>query len=358
MDQELKNFRIKFNKKIPVDELLERALYEPKSGYYNNRIPFGKKGDFITSPIISNLFSEILGVWIISTWEKLKKPKKFNLVELGPGDGSLTKVLIDTFKRFPEFNKSKKLFLYEKSSLLKKIQKKKIDNKNIKWIKSFNKIKDGPIIFFGNEFFDAIPIKQFSQNNDQYLEKCYIVGKDGLKEVYKKASDVDISFLKSFKVLKGQKFIEYPKLGFHELDKIVKKISKHSGGVLLIDYGYLNPTNQNTLQTVMKNKKVKLDRLMNNLGKADITYLVNFNLLKEYFEIKNLKVKNIVTQRFFLEKMGIIERAKILEKNMNDDQKSNMFLTLERLLDKKFMGELFKVIFAFKSKELGFLGFN
>ena len=125
MRQKLKNFRIEFNKKIPVDELLERALYEPKSGYYNNRIPFGKKGDFITSPTISNLFSEILGVWIVSTWEKLKKPKKFNLVELGPGDGSLTKVLIDTFKRFPEFNKSKKLFLYEKSSLLKKIQKKK-----------------------------------------------------------------------------------------------------------------------------------------------------------------------------------------------------------------------------------------
>ena len=358
MDQELKNFRIKFNKKIPVDELLERALYEPKSGYYNNRIPFGKKGDFITSPTISNLFSEILGVWIISTWEKLKKPKKFNLVELGPGDGSLTKVLINTFKRFPEFNKSKKLFLYEKSILLKKIQKKKINNKNIKWIKSFNQIKNGPIIFFGNEFFDAIPIKQFSQNNDQFLEKCYILGKEGLKEVYKKASDVDISFLKSFKVLKGQKFIEYPKLGFHELDKIVKKISKHSGGILLIDYGYLNPNNQNTLQTVMKNKKVKLNRLMNNLGKADITYLVNFNLLKEYFELKNLKVKNIVTQKFFLEKMGIIERAKILEKNMNDNQKNNMFLTLERLLDKKFMGELFKVIFAFKSKELGFLGFN
>ena len=114
MEQKLKNFRIKFNKKIPVDELLERALYDPNSGYYNNRIPFGKKGDFITSPTISNLFSEILGIWIVSTWEKLEKPKIFNVVELGPGDGSLTKVLIDTFKKFPEFNKSAKLFLYEK----------------------------------------------------------------------------------------------------------------------------------------------------------------------------------------------------------------------------------------------------
>ena len=104
MEQKLKNFRIKFNKKIPVDEFLERALYDPNSGYYNNRIPFGKKGDFITSPTISNLFSEILGIWIVSTWEKLEKPKIFNVVELGPGDGSLTKVLIDTFKKFAEFS--------------------------------------------------------------------------------------------------------------------------------------------------------------------------------------------------------------------------------------------------------------
>ena len=126
MEQKLKNFRIKFNKKIPVDELLERALYDPNSGYYNNRIPFGKKGDFITSPTISNLFSEIMGVWIVSTWEKLEKPKIFNVVELGPGDGSLTKVLINTFKKFPKFNKSVKLFLYEKSNLLKKVQKKKL----------------------------------------------------------------------------------------------------------------------------------------------------------------------------------------------------------------------------------------
>ena len=86
----------------------------------------------------------------------------------------------------------------------------------------------------------------------------------------------------------------------------------------------------------MKNKKVKLDKLLSHIGKSDITYLVNFNLLKEYFEMKNLTVKNIVTQKFFLEKMGIIDRAKILEKNMNNKEKSNMFLTLKRLLDKKF----------------------
>ena len=108
----------------------------------------------------------------------------------------------------------------------------------------------------------------------------------------------------------------------------------------------------------MKNKKINLDLFFKNLGNADITSLVNFNLLKEYFLKKNLKVKNIVSQKFFLEKMGIIERANILQRKMNLKQKNHMFLTLRRLLHKDLMGELFKVIFAFKSKNNNFLGFN
>ena len=140
MKHKLKKFGFIFNRKIPVDKFLEKALYEPNVGYYNNRIPFGKNGDFVTSPTISNLFSEILAIWIISAWEKFERPKVFNLVELGPGDGSLTKILIQTFRKFPKFNKSVKIFLYEKSNLLKKIQKKKIASDQIKWIKNYNSI--------------------------------------------------------------------------------------------------------------------------------------------------------------------------------------------------------------------------
>ena len=142
------------------------------------------------------------------------------------------------------------------------------------------------------------------------------------------------------------------------MDEIVKKINNLSGGILLIDYGYLNLSNKSTLQAVMKNKKINLDLFFKNLGNADITSIVNFNLLKEYFVKKNLKVKNIVSQKFFLEKMGIIERANILQRKMNLKQKNHMFLTLRRLLHKDLMGELFKVIFAFKSKNNNFLGFN
>jgi len=343
-------------KTLPVDKFFENVLFDKKIGYYSSRFPFGNKGDFITSPGISNLFSEMIGIWLISTWNTLGKPKKFNIVELGPGDGNLTKVLLKTFKQFPEFNRATNIFLYERSNLLKNLQKKNINNSKVKWIKNFINIKKGPIIFFGNEFFDAIPIKQFSRKKNLLFEKYYLLNnKNKIDEIYKKASNRDISQIKKFRVLNNLKFFEFPKLGLNELNKIVKKISKLDGGLLLIDYGYFTPKNKNTLQSLIKHKR---NNLLDNLGKADITSLVNFGLLNEHFIKKNLKVKKIVTQKFFLEKMGIIERANNLSQKMSFQEQSNLYLRLKRLLDIKLMGNLFKVIFTYKFKKDSFLGFE
>ena len=353
-----KKFNIIKNRKIKVDDFINRALYKPKIGYYSNKMPFGEKGDFVTSPTISNLFSEIIAIWIISSWETLGKPKIFNLVELGPGDGSLSEVLVRTFKNFPTFNNSVKLFLYEKSRFLRRTQKNKLKGTNVKWINDYKKIKGGPIIFFGNEFFDAIPIKQFFIKDKELSEKCYIFNGKFLEEAQCKPKKSDIIGLKSFKVLKKLKFIEYPKLGLKELSKIVKKIKSLSGGILLIDYGYMGALNKNTIQIVMKNRKIHKNKLLKYIGKADITSLVNFSLLNEFFSKEKLDVKKVVTQKFFLERMGIIERAKILEKKMNEKQKKYMITTLSRLLNKSSMGELFKVIFAYKGHNKKFFGFE
>ena len=346
----------KNNKSLPVDKFIENVLFDKKIGYYSSRLPFGKTGDFITAPGISNLFSEIIGIWLISTWNTLGKPKKFNIVELGPGYGDLTKVLVKIFERFPEFNRATNIFLYEKSKLLRNLQKRNINNSKIKWIKNFAKIKKGPVIFFGNEFFDVIPIKQFSRKGNLLFEKFYSLNKNKkIDEIYKKASNKNISQIKTFKALKNLKFIEFPKLGLDELKKIIKKISKLNGGLLLIDYGYLKPKNKSTLQSLIKHKR---NNLLDNLGKADITSLVNFSLLNEYFVKNNLKVKKIVTQKFFLEKMGIVERANNLSKNMSFKEQSNLYLRLKRLLDTRLMGDLFKVIFTYKFKRDNFLGFK
>ena len=354
MKSNLKFFKKK--KFLPVDKFFQNVLYDKKIGYYTTRNPLGYKGDFVTAPKISNLFSEMIAIWIISAWQTLGKPKNFNIIELGPGDGSLTKVLLEAFKRFPNFNSAKKIYLYEKSNFLKNLQKRNIQDNEIKWIKNFKDINNGPAIFFGNEFFDAIPIKQFKNEKNILFEKYYTFDKNNkIKEVFKKASKKDLSDINSYSSLKNLKFIEFPKYGLRELKKIIKKILKVKGCLLMIDYGYLKPNNLNTYQSVINQKK---NYLLNNLGKADITSHVNFKLLNEFFLKNNLKIKKILPQQRFLKNMGIIERAETISKRMKFREQSNIYLRLKRLLSPKLMGELFKVSLAYKSKSNKFFGFN
>ena len=347
---------MKNNKSLPLDKFIENTLYDKKKGYYSTKNPFGKYGDYITAPAISGLFSEMIAIWIISFWKNLNKPKKFNVVELGPGDGTLSKVLIKSFEKFPSFFKTVNLYLYERSNLLKKIQKQKLENTNAKWLKHISEIKSGPTIFFGNEFFDAIPIKQFKRQNKLVFEK-YILLNNNIKSriIYKQASKKTIKKLKEFKLLKTNGTIEFPELGLKELKKIVAKVKKFGGGILLIDYGYQKNQNINTLQSVKLHKK---NEVFDDIGKADITSLVNFNLIKDYLTKKGLKSNKIVSQSFFLKRIGILKRAEIISHKMTFKEKSDLYYRLTRLLSPKHMGEIFKIIFAYKSQKKIQLGFK
>ena len=337
----------KRSKFLPIDKFFSNVLYDKKLGYYSSKIPFGREGDYITAPNISRLYSEIIAIWIISTWEIFGKPKSFNIVELGPGDGGLMRVILEVSKKFPEFNKSKKIYLYEKNKNLIKKQKNILNGNKIKWIQNFKRIKKGPIIFFGNEFFDAIPIKQFKKVKKNVSEKYYSLKKDfSVQEVFRNATPNDMKLVNSFKTLKKLKFIEFPKLGFKILKEIVSRVLSSNGCILLVDYGYENSRNQNTLQSVIKHKR---NNLFDNLGKADITSQVNFSLLSEFFKKNNLKVKKTITQREFLKSMGIMERASIIAKKMKFSEQSNLYFRLRRLLNPKSMGTLFKVILAYKN---------
>ena len=211
-------------------------------------------------------------------------------------------------------------------------------------------------MFLGNEFFDAIPIKQFKKvNNILYEQYVKLENNLEIKTFLKKADSKTIMELKKNNLLKNQSFIEYPKQGLAELDLIIHTIKKKSGGLLLIDYGFLKQKNQNTLQSV-KNHKSNI--LFDNVGSADITSLVNFNLIKNYLKKKGLKLNNIVTQEFFLKKMGIINRAEILSERMNFKEKSDLYFRIQRLINPKQMGELFKCLSGFKLKKKFSLGFN
>ena len=338
------------NKTIPLDLFLERALYDPNYGYYQKRNPFGKKGDFITAPNISNIFSEMVAVWIISFWKDLQSPKNFNFVELGPGNGDFCIVLLNTLKKFPDIFSSIRIFLYEKSKGLKDIQKKRIVSKKVTWVNNLNEIKNGPVVFFGNEFLDALPIKQFKKKNNDIFEKHVHLQKNNMNFIFKKALKKQINKLKNYSLLKNDGIIEYPEYGFRELDIVCKKINKLNGGALFIDYGYKVNKNLNTLQSVMSHK---YNDIKKNVGDADITSLVNFPLYKEYFSHNGLLVEDIVTQSYFLQKMGILELVKILSRKLNLSEQINLNERLKRLLHPKMMGKNFKVIFA-KNKKCKF----
>tara|TARA_Y200000002_G_scaffold378107_1_gene384867 strand:- start:3247 stop:4293 length:1047 start_codon:yes stop_codon:yes gene_type:complete len=347
---------IKSNYTQSIDKFIESALYSKSFGYYSNNNPFGKKGDFITAPLISPLFSEMISVWVISFWIEIGKPKKFSFVELGPGNGALCKTFCRIVKKFPEFEKSVKIFLLEKSDKLIKIQKNTIQDKKVSWIKNLNVIKDGPVLFFGNEFFDSIPIKQFKAQNFKIYEKFIKLNNGKFEKfIFKRTTKKIINNLKNLNLLKKDGIIEYPQNGLNILDSLTKKVLKLGGGILLIDYGYMKSEGKSTLQSLKSQKK---NIFYKNIGKADITYLVNFQLLKRFFQSKKLFLNDVVSQSFFLKRLGIIERAELLSRKMNFREKSDLYYRIERLLSEKKMGKLFKVIFV-SSKKIKFnLGFK
>ena len=347
---------IKEEKFVPLDKFINIALYDKKFGYYMKKNPFGAKGDFITAPLISRLFSEMLAIWCVAYWKYLKKPKKIIIIELGPGDGSLCKDLLHTFKKFKGFYSCLEIKLFEISNKLKSSQKQKIKNKKVKWINNLNNINQGPIIFIGNEFFDALPIKQIFKKNNILYEKYIVWSKNtnGLEVVFKKAKTNLANKVKNLELNNLGTLIEYPIKSLDYLKMISKKINKLNGGLLIFDYGHNKSKNKNTLQAV---KKHQYSNIYKNPGSIDITSHVNFKIFRTILEKNKLNVKKISTQGKFLKKMGIIQRAEILSKKMNFRDKINMFYRIRKLLHNKEMGSLFKVMFAQKKNGNFSLGF-
>ena len=345
----------KNNFSIPLDKFIDLALYDKKIGYYMKKSPFGKDGDFVTAPNISRLFSEVIAIWTIGFWENLGSPKNFNLVELGAGNGSMMKILIETFKKFPNFFNSCNIIIHEKSPKLIKNQKKELLKEKVTWVSDIEKIKTSQTIFIANEFFDSIAIKQFIKINNLWFEK-YVNIKNKKKPFFfcKKMNMKKFEEKINYSISKDQNFIEYSLLSVKYLKKIAKIIKKNNGGLLIIDYGNFERKMTNTLKAI-SNHKYK--DILKNVGKSDITYNINFYLFKKI--IKRFGgLKNIMTtQGDFLVKMGIKKRAEIISKNKNFSEKTDIYFRLKRLIDENHMGNIFKVMFVKKQKNNFKMGF-
>jgi NADH dehydrogenase [ubiquinone] 1 alpha subcomplex assembly factor 7 len=347
--------KFKKNDLLSLDKFINACLYNKKFGYYIKKVPFGKKGDFITAPSISVLFSEMIAIWIISFWEKLDRPKQFNLIELGAGNGEMMRVLVNTFNNFPQFKNSCNIKILEKSTLLRKVQKKVIKDKKIKWLNNLKELNNLPSIFIANEFFDALPIKQFIKKNNQWYER-YVNFSSQIKPKYK---DVPFNMEKfekklNFKISLKQEFIEYSPLLLKYLKEVSNVIKYNNGGILIIDYGYTEKEMKNTLQAVSKHK---FTNVLRSFGSSDITYNLSFQMVSKMIKKLGSFFQTTTTQRKFLTKLGILNRAEILSQKMPFSKKADLYFRIKRLIDKDKMGNLFKVLFVTNKKNKFKLGF-
>ena len=347
--------KLKRKLNLSLDKFINLSLYSKKFGYYMKKNPFGEKGDFITSPNISRLFSEMIAIWVISFWQSIGFPKKFNLIELGGGNGEMMKIIIESLKNFPNFSKACNFIIFEKSPSLIKIQKKKLIDAEISWITQIKKINKNPSIFIANEFFDSIPIKQFVKREKLWFEK--FVNLKSKKKAYFYEKKIDIQKFEkkiNFKISKNQNFIEYSEIGFNYLNEISNLIKENSGGLLLIDYGYTDKKMRNTLQGVSNHK---FANILDNIGNVDITHNISFELFKKFIKRKGGLQNNLTSQKNFLTKMGIKKRAEIISKNVSFLRKADIYHRLKRLIDENQMGSLFKVMLIKNKRNKFKLGF-
>jgi len=347
--------KLKKKYNLPLDEFINFCLYNEDHGYYMKKKKFGKDGDFITAPNISRLFSEILAIWILSFWQSIGSPKRFNLIELGGGNGEMMKILFESFQNFPVFLNSCNFCIHEKSPSLIKVQKKNLFKKRISWISKISEINKDPSIFIGNEFFDSLAIKQFKKKENSWFE-TFVNLKD-LNKAFFFEKKIDIKKIEKkidFKISKNQNFIEYSELGFNYLKKISKIIKKNKGGLLLIDYGNIDKKMKNSLRAFSKHK---FANILDDIGNVDITHSINFELFQNYIKhLGELKYKT-TSQKNFLTQMGIKHRAEIISRNQIFSKKAEIYYRMKKLIDDNQMGSLFKVMLI-KNKENKFsLGF-
>ena len=345
----------KSNNLFTLDKFIEESLYNEKYGYYMKKNPFGKEGDFITAPNISILFSEMIAIWVISFWERLGFPKQFNLIELGAGNGEMMNVLTNTFNKFPQFKSSCKINILEKSKLLQQTQQANIKDTKIKWLNNLNELNNFPCIFIANEFFDALPIKQFLKKEKEWHERYVNFTR------HKKLEYLDIPFDMQkfekkikFNISYKQTFIEYSPLANKYLKTILNKIKLNNGGILIIDYAYFEKQMKNTLQAVSKHKYCDV---LKNFRNSDITYNLNLNLINLIINKLGSCSSISTTQKKFLTKLGIFDRAEILAKKKPFSEKADIYFRIKRLIDDSQMGHLFKVMFVTNHKNKFKLGF-
>jgi NADH dehydrogenase [ubiquinone] 1 alpha subcomplex assembly factor 7 len=316
---------------LPMDRYMALCLGHPKFGYYMNRDPFGAAGDFTTSPEISQIFGELLGIWCVAAWEAIGSPSPFLLVELGPGRGTLMADILRATRRMDTFRESAQVHLVEMSPALRKLQQEKLGDK-VHWHDSIESLPQEPMIFLANEFFDALPVRQIIKHGGHFYERCVGVA-DGALESQ----------------IRPMPPMAFAQDGLHEMSPISQGIAESlgarlnalGGAGLVIDYGHLQSAVGDTLQALKAHRPCSIFEFP---GESDLTVHVDFEALAKGFETGGAAVLPPQTQGDFLAAMGLESRLSTLAAKLQGQPRADFIAGARRLVDDKEMGKLFKVL--------------
>jgi len=329
---------------ISLAEYMHIAMADPKFGYYANQRALGQAGDFITSPEISQMFGELLGVWCASVWQAIGAPRRFVLAEAGPGRGTLMVDLLRAAGKAGGFLDAAQVRLIETSPLMRKAQKETLSGhvQRIGWVDRLEDIEAGPIIVVANEFLDVLPVRQFVKADNLWRERCIGIGAEGQFVSMLGAGLADPSMLpQGHDGEPAGAVFEWAPAREAWVEGLALRLGEGGGAGLLIDYGHAASGFGDTFQAVRGHAAA--DQFAEP-GSADLTSHVDFQAIALAARRGGATASGIMTQGAFLLSMGLRERAATLGANRTESQRQTIRHAVERLAGPSSMGSLFKVI--------------
>ncbi len=329
---------------IGVGDYMAACLFDPQHGYYTTRQPFGREGDFITAPEISQMFGELVAVWLVQAWQASGMPLPATVAEIGPGRGTLMKDMVRTIRRLAPHLASRADFaLVEASPRLVAVQKETLRDAGpaFAWHVTIETLPRQPVFIVGNEIFDALPFRQFVRTEKGWLERAVGIDEEGnLRFTVGAAALPRDTLPREIREAGTGSIFEVAPAREALMSAIAGHIAAHGGAGIFFDYGHLVPSTGDTFQAVRKHRS---EDVFASPGEADLTSHVDFSALARVAQTHGLEAR-MTTQGGFLLGMGLLERAGKLGQAADGAAREKIAADVERLAGPDQMGDLFKVL--------------
>jgi NADH dehydrogenase [ubiquinone] 1 alpha subcomplex assembly factor 7 len=327
---------------ISVADFMAEALGHPTLGYYRRAQPIGAAGDFTTAPEISQMFGELVGAWLAERWQVMGRPRPVHLVELGPGSGTLMADALRATRNVPGFHAAAALQLVETNETLAARQAMTLSAFKPTWHERFDQVPPGPLLLVANEFFDALPVRQFHKTARGWSERMVGLASDGESLAFALApgSTPFAAFLPQ--AAEGAE-AEIGEQGRALAAAIAGRIERDGGWALIVDYGRDVSGPGSSLQAVRAHRGTGV---LERPGETDLSAHVDFGALGAAVRAAapRSRVFGPVGQGEFLRRLGIEQRAETLAARASPPQRHAIDAGLQRLIAPDQMGTLFRVL--------------